>query len=161
MPPVCADSSPLRYLILIGEARLLPLLYGNTLIPSIVFDELRHSRTPSMVREWIQDRAPWLHVAADEATVVLPLNDLDPGELATIRLASHRGADLISMDDRDAVRFTREHLGIAVLGTLGILDRAAELGLVELSGAIGRLRSTNSRVRPELVNTLFAKHKGE
>jgi len=160
LPLVCADSSPLRYLILIGETKLLPLLYGKILIPSIVFDELRHSRTPSMVKDWMEDCPPWLQVMADEASVALPSNDLDPGELATIRLASHRGADLILMDDRDAVRFTREHVGIAVLGTLGILDRAAELGRVELSGAIGRLRSTNFRARPELVNTLLAKHKG-
>ncbi len=158
MPLVCADSSPLRYLILIGEARLLPLLYGNILIPSIVFDELRHSRTPSMVKDWMDDCPPWLHVVADEPALVLPSNELDPGELATIRLASYRGADLILMDDRDAVRFAREELGFAVTGTLGVLDRAAALGYVAMSGAIDKLRTTNFRARPELLSGLLAKH---
>jgi len=111
-----------------------------------------------MVKDWMEDCPPWLQVVADEPAVVLPSNELDPGELAPIRLASHRGADLILKDDRDAVRFAREELGFAVTGTLGVLDRAAELGHVAMSGTIDKLQKTNFRARPELLNGLLAKY---
>ena len=40
---VVADSSPLRYLIVLGEQDLLPELLGEIWIPSAVLDELSAS----------------------------------------------------------------------------------------------------------------------
>ena len=47
-------------------------------------------------------------------------------------------------------------LGLPVTGTLGILDRAAEHGLIELAPAITRLRQTTFRVDPSLLDRLLA-----
>jgi predicted nucleic acid-binding protein len=47
---VVADTSPLRYLILIDEIRILPALYGRVIVPSAVVAELDQERTPSVVR---------------------------------------------------------------------------------------------------------------
>ena len=50
---VIADSSPLNYLVLIGEADLLYQLYGRVLIPQAVLSELQHQGTPSArLPEW-------------------------------------------------------------------------------------------------------------
>ena len=46
---VISDTSPLRYLVLIGEADLLPALYSEVLIPEAVADELNHPSTPEAV----------------------------------------------------------------------------------------------------------------
>jgi predicted nucleic acid-binding protein len=59
---VVADSSPLRYLIVLGEQRLLPELFGETWIPSTVLDELSAAETPGPVREFLRSPPDWLKV---------------------------------------------------------------------------------------------------
>ena len=48
---VVADTSPLNYLLLIEQARLLPILFEKVFLPKAAFVELQHSRTPVKVRE--------------------------------------------------------------------------------------------------------------
>ena len=43
---VVSDTSPISYLILIGEEDLLPALYGHVLIPEAVRQELSHTEGP-------------------------------------------------------------------------------------------------------------------
>jgi len=50
---VVSDTSPIHYLVLIGEARVLPALFGTLSIPIEVIRELAHSRSPGVVREWV------------------------------------------------------------------------------------------------------------
>ncbi|MCK4499822.1 DUF3368 domain-containing protein [Candidatus Babeliales bacterium] len=45
-----------------------------------------------------------------------------------------------------------------VTGTLGILDDAASLGIVDLAKAVERLVQTNFRVSPKLLKQLLGKH---
>jgi predicted nucleic acid-binding protein len=40
---VIADASPLRYIVLIQEVHLLPILYGTIVLPPGVLSELTHS----------------------------------------------------------------------------------------------------------------------
>jgi predicted nucleic acid-binding protein len=80
---------------------------------------------------------------------------LDPGEYDAILLALHLKADLVLMDEREGVEEAR-HLGLTVTGTLGVLDRGAERGLIELAPAIARLRQTNFRIDPALLDRLLA-----
>ncbi len=51
---VVADTSPIRYLLVIGEIEILPALFGTVIIPTVVRDELCHPRAPEAVRTWIQ-----------------------------------------------------------------------------------------------------------
>jgi hypothetical protein len=44
---------------------------------------------------------------------------------------------------------------------LGILDLAAHRGLIRLSNAVERLKNTNFRCRPEVLNALLARHSLE
>jgi predicted nucleic acid-binding protein len=153
---VISDTSPLRYLILIGQADLLPSLYSEVLIPEAVADELNQPASPDSVRRWLLHRPAWLQViplTARPASVSLP--DLDPGEHDAILLALHLRADLVLMDEREGVEEARR-LGLTVTGTLGVLDRAAERGLIELAPAIACLRQTNFRVDPALLDRLLA-----
>lgn len=57
---VVSDSTPLHYLILIDEIRILGKLFGQVVIPQAVFDELQHENTPPDVKSWIADAPPWL-----------------------------------------------------------------------------------------------------
>jgi predicted nucleic acid-binding protein len=85
-------------------------------------------------------------------------SSLDAGERAAIALADHLHADLILMDER---RGTRVCLlkGFAVTGTLGILDLAARRGLIDLAEAFSRLKITNFRYRPEMLEHLLQRHQ--
>jgi predicted nucleic acid-binding protein len=153
---VISDASPLRYLVLIGQADLLPGLYTEVLIPEAVADELNQPATPDPVRRWIAYPPSWLQVVplpGLPASVSLP--DLDPGEREAILLALHLNADLVLMDEREGVEEARR-LGLTVTGTLGVLDRAAERGLIELGSAIALLRQTNFRIDPRLLDRLLA-----
>jgi predicted nucleic acid-binding protein len=82
---------------------------------------------------------------------------LDDGERAVIALAAAISADLILIDDRAgaAVAYRR---GFTVTGTLGVLDLGARRGLIDLARAFERLRATNFRYRPEIMDTLLAQH---
>ena len=55
-----ADTSPLNYLILIQQERLLPVLYERVVIPPAVHRELLRSETPEVVRQWLAPPPGWL-----------------------------------------------------------------------------------------------------
>ncbi len=50
---IVADTSPLNYLLLIGEVEVLPKLYSHIMIPEAVFAELRTRTVPVPVAEWV------------------------------------------------------------------------------------------------------------
>jgi predicted nucleic acid-binding protein len=55
-----SDTTPLRYLVEIGEVHVLEALFGGVIIPQAVCAELQGSRTPQQVRLWIQTPHPGL-----------------------------------------------------------------------------------------------------
>ncbi len=59
---VVSDTTPLNYLILIGEEGLLPTILGNIVIPFAVFRELQAERTPTIVKTFIASHPTWLTV---------------------------------------------------------------------------------------------------
>src|SRR5262249_171876 len=104
---------------------------------------------------WLEIR---LNPDANDRVAVPP--SLDAGERAAIALASAISADLILMDERDGVRFARAH-GLAVTGTLGVLDLAAKRGLTDLVEAFTRLKTTTFHYRQGLLDALLARHERE
>ena len=61
---VIADTSPISYLVSIGEIDILPNLYGQVLVPPSASDELRHPRAPEAVRSWVAAPPAWFEVRA-------------------------------------------------------------------------------------------------
>jgi predicted nucleic acid-binding protein len=152
---VVADTGPLHYLVLIGQIGLLPELFTAVTVPMVVRHELLHPNTPRSVCDWASDPPPWLTVATVSAHEEQALRGLDAGESAAIALALALKADLMLMDDRAAVAVARE-LGLAVVGTIGILDLAARRKLIDVVDAVARLKATNFRYRPSLLDALLA-----
>ena len=97
--------------------------------------------------EWVVVQSP--------KTMNLAL-DVDAGELEAICLAQEIHADAVLMDDR-AGRSAAVHCGLAVVGTIGILEQAAARGLIELPHTLARLRQTNARLDPELMQAALAR----
>lgn len=155
---VVADTGPLNYLVLIGQIEILHTLFERVFVPEPVEKELLHDEAPEVVRRWISTAPPWIEMVPDGGDhSELALRHLDDGERAAIQLAVRIGAELLLIDDRDGV-VTARSMGFAVTGTLGILDLAAHRGLIRLKEAVERLKSTNFRCRPELLDDLLARH---
>lgn len=149
---VIADSGPLRYLVVIEQIHLLPLLYGSIVIPSSVVNELTHTATPQLVRAWMDDLPEWVAVKSPQNPMTISSSILGTGEREAIALAQELSADVLLADDETA-RSEAERRGIPVQGTLGVLDLAAEHGfLADLPGAIQKLGSTNFRASKKLLD---------
>lgn len=158
MRVVVADAGPLHYLVLIEAVEVLPVLFGRVLVPGIVCAELDRPRTPAAVRAWLARHPAWLDPRPTPSVATLPLPELGDGERAAIALAQAVGAALVLMDDRAGVAAARTH-GVTATGTLGVLERAAARGLVDLPAALARLKGTNFRYRAALLDALLARHR--
>ncbi len=145
-----ADTSPICYLILIGEIDLLPKLFSQVLAPQAVLAELLHEDAPTAVRDWVSNLPSWICVKETPVLATSGLEKLQAGEQAAILLAESMKADIILLDEKAARRVAAER-GLRVTGILGVLVEAATRGLVELASAIDRLRMTNFRSSPSLL----------
>jgi predicted nucleic acid-binding protein len=151
---VVADTSPLRYLILIEYAHVLPALYGHVVVPPAVIMELSQERTPDLVKTWLSNMPEWMHVQAPMRAPSSPGTGLGAGEREAIALAAELSADALLVDDRDARR-EATRLGVPVLGTLRVLVDASEHGFAHLATAFDRLRETNFRASEQLLKRLL------
>lgn len=158
MRTAVADTSPLNYLVLISAINVLPHLFGAVIVPGAVKAELLHARTPAAVRRWAAASPPWLRVEHAPPPAGTGLDHLDAGERAVIALALSLHPDFVLIDERAGVAAARAQ-GLEVLGTLGLLDRAARAGLIDLSGAVAALRATNFHARQSLFDALLAHHQ--
>jgi len=162
---VVSDSSPLSYLILIGEVEILSTLYGKLTVPPAVEEELRSPDGPSPVRQWIGEAPEWLHVKRLPEGIPERLSSktkerlrsLDWGERQAIQLAESIGSELLIIDERDGRHIAKES-GLRITGTLGVLDEAASDGLVDARSAAERLRETSFRASSELYQWLIDRH---
>jgi predicted nucleic acid-binding protein len=151
---VVADTSPLRYLVVIQAIEILPLLYERVIVPQAVLTELQHPRSPREVRAWLATPPAWVEMRQPQQRTRLAR--LGPGEQDAIQLAEELHADLVLMDDEDG-RIEAERRAMAVIGTLGVLERAAERGLLDLPSALTRLRATNFFVDDALIEEALAR----
>ncbi len=124
------------------------------MIPQAVFNELHAAGAAETVRDWAQNLPVWVEVRQTHLTSNASLNILDAGEREAILLARELVADLLLIDDRQA-RQAAVNLGVAITGTIGILDKAAQTGLIDLRTVIEKLRKTNFHIAEDLIQRLL------
>jgi predicted nucleic acid-binding protein len=159
MTLVVTDTSPLFYLLSIGQFDLLPTLFGKVLVPDAVHNELCHPAAPALVREWAASPPLWAVITPVEILGDAALLPLGAGERAAISLALSRRADLILMDERKGARIALNY-GVEVVGTLGILALGARRGMVDLADSFARLKGTNFRYRQGIMDSLLDQDAG-
>ena len=155
---VISNTSPLYYLTLIGQVELLPRLFGEIMIPESVRDELNGEGAADNVRRWIASPPFWLQITAVAGTTDVRLSRLHQGEQDVIRLGGQMAADLLILDER-AARQAAVERGLQVTGLVGILDRAAAIGVIELAPVAAHLRQTNFRIAPRLWKQVLDRHR--
>ncbi|HKO13711.1 MAG TPA: hypothetical protein VJV22_17205 [Acidobacteriaceae bacterium] len=155
---VVADSSPLHYLILIGQTDVLPILFNRVVIPDAVRSELTDRFAPISVDQWIRNPPQWLEIRLASSKFPDALISLDKGEREAISLAREMRADYLLADDLRA-RIEAERQQLVVIGTIGILQRAAASGLLDFDGAFWELAQTNFRMSPAFRKSIIDRSK--
>jgi predicted nucleic acid-binding protein len=146
---VVSDTSPLNYLLLIQQAGLLFRLFEQVVVPQAVADELGHSATPAVVRQFMAAPPAWFRVRQCRS-IDATLPRLGTGEIEAISLAQELGAELLSCDDGDARR-TATQRGIRVAGTLGVLELGAMRGHIDFPSCVEQLGQTTMRMPEDIV----------
>ena len=155
---VIADTTPLNYLCLIGRQELLHQLFGQVIIPQAVFDELCANKTPDVVRQWVASRPLWIEVKSVTLLPDLTLMRLDLGERQAILLAQELHADLLIADDR-AARNEATKRNLPAAGTLGVLELAAEKGLIDFPQILIQLKQTSFYISESLEELFVERDK--
>ena len=129
--PVVCDSTCLIGLERVGKIDILPALFAPIMIP------LEVERESSILFQWLQT----VDIKSTSLVTALQLV-VDAGEAEAIALASEIGCLLIT-DDKQA-RSTAKQLGVRVIGTVGVLVRAKQNGLIRYLKPILEQLESNS-----------------
>jgi predicted nucleic acid-binding protein len=156
---VVADTSPIRYLVLIEQIDLLPILFDRVIIPPAVYGELKSLGAPIVVRKWIAHPPTWLTVETLQNPSIdyVGLDRLHRGESEAIFLALQFNANLIILDEKAARRIAVDR-GLKVTGLLGIIEIAARQNLIDVPAIVQRLQDTNFRIAPRLLQSLLERY---
>lgn len=142
---VIADSSSLMALDNIGEIEILEKLYSKV------------SVTPEVEREFGLPLPEWIEVRSASAPSLRrpEITGLDPGEASSIALALESADSLLIIDEKKGRRVA-EQLNIEIIGTVGILIKAKNAGLISSPETLlSRLESVEFRLNDVLKSLLL------
>jgi predicted nucleic acid-binding protein len=128
---VVADSSCLISLSRIGKLEVLHDLFGGIIIPEAVYYEVvvrgagRTGAEEVKKAKWIKKQKVQNALAVGAFKV-----NLGAGESEAIALASESKAAFLILDDFKA-RQTAEELSLEVIGTVAVLQKAEEKGIID------------------------------
>lgn len=129
MPEIVSNTTPLISLLIIGKLSLLKEIYGKVFVPYAVFKELEQGKQ----KAYYQDisKINWIKIVnISNKKIEQFFIDLDKGEAEAIILAKELNADLLILDEKLGRDYAKK-LNVRITGTLGVLLKAKELGLVD------------------------------
>ena len=142
---VITDASCLIILNNIGYLELLPQLFDIVITTPEIAREYGEA-----VPEWLKVIAVTNHSLEDELALIV-----DPGEASAIALAHEIEIDYLVTDDLQARKLAVK-LGLTIIGTLGILLKAKQKGLIELlKPVLEQIVKTNFRTTAVLIENVL------
>jgi len=127
---VIVNSTPLITLSHIGKIELLRQLYHEIYIPEAVYQEV--TKKNDIACEALNKSLDWIHVVPIQhpENYAMYHAKLHAGEVEVMILAQETPrADKVIIDD-NAAKKTAKFLGLSVVGTMGILVKAKQSGLI-------------------------------
>jgi predicted nucleic acid-binding protein len=153
---VVSDNSPLNILVRVDCVEVLAKLFSEVVIPTEVVYEMGHQSAPEVIQEFVNKPPSWLVVKDPSALLLLP--NLDLGELAAISLAKELAVPLL-IDERLGRRVAKEQ-GLEVIGAVGVLERAADLGVItDLASVHERIRGLDFHISESVLAASLARHQ--
>lgn len=150
---VVADTSPFVVPVAIGHVEILPTLSREVLIPPEVASELASSKRPAEVTAFIATPPSWLQILAPSSPESIP--GLDAGETAAIALAAEVHAGRLIIEEYRGCKAATER-GLRIVGTVGVLELAAEMEFIDLEEAFERVKRTDFWISHALLDERLA-----
>lgn len=125
---VVSNTTPILNLLKIGKLSLLKTIFGKVYVPKSVYEEIQAGKN----KEYYIDltEIEYIEILQTKNIDFLEyLIDLDLGEAETIVIAKEIQADLALIDEKLARNYA-SIFNLKVSGTLGILIKASEIGLI-------------------------------
>jgi predicted nucleic acid-binding protein len=153
---VVANTTPLIGLASIQRFDLLRQLFGEIYIAQAVYDEAVAGREAGGAKREVST-ATWIKTVSvkDRLAVELLLDEMDLGEAETIVLACEIGADWVLMDEKKGRRKLTQ-LGLKKIGTVGILLKAKQVGLLSaIRPELERLRQQSFSISQAVIDAVL------
>ncbi len=160
MPKVIVNSTPIIVLCGIGKLDVLQDLYQEIIIPSAVYQEI--TAIEDSVCMQIKNADSWIHVESirDNSEKKMYKAKLHAGEVEVMILAQEQKADLVIIDD-NAAKKTAKYLGLTVTGTLGVLLKAKNKGIVQEVAPLLVEMKRNGFYVDSVIETFVLEQAGE
>ncbi len=160
MRKVITNTTPILSLLKIDKLSLLKELYGEVVIPFAVFQEIEAGRHKPYYQN--VNQVSWIKIEqvknSDSRSFFV---DLDNGEAEVLILAKELNADLVIMDEIMGRRYARQ-LGMEITGTLGVLLKAKEKGLIHsVRELLTELKKKGTWINPKLFKKIILLSKEE
>ncbi|MCX7048831.1 MAG: DUF3368 domain-containing protein [Candidatus Sumerlaeota bacterium] len=149
------NTSPVQYLYQLGSLHLLPMLFGQVIVPTAVREELCRGAEQGIALPDVST-IDWMAIREPSNPMLSRLPpDLDAGEREVLAIALECKTAQAILDDGLARQYAR-HLGIQCTGALGILLQAKELGEIPaLRPMVNRLELLHFHLDPITRRTIL------
>jgi len=152
---VVINASPLITLFRAGLHPLLPQLFPDLVVPAAVWAEVVNCTYDDPATSGLPGAA-WAQQLQTVDSPEVAAWGLGAGETAVLSFAQQHRDYFAIVDDREARRCARV-LGIAILGTAGVVVLAKRRGLIESTeGALRRLQDAGLWLAESLITKLAA-----
>ena len=116
--------------------------------------------TPEISNEYGKSLPEWIKIESvkDKRYQKFIETQLDLGESSAIALAVENKDSLLILDDNKA-RKLAIRLGLRITGTLGVINRAKELGVInKIKPLLDKLKTTDFRISRKVVEELLQRN---
>ncbi len=156
MRKVVSNTTPIISLLKVNKLEILKELYSEVFIPYEVYKEIEAGKNKDYYIDLT--KIEWIKIVKikNEKSLLFFL-DLDKGEAEAIVLANEINADLIILDETLG-RFHAKHIGLRVTGTIGILLKAKENGIIiEIKPLLNELTQKGIWLSDKLIKQTLIK----
>ncbi len=160
MRKIVSNTTPILSLLKIDKLALLKDLYGKIIIPLAVFQEIEKGKNKPYYKDISQ--FDWIEIKKiQDSNSRDYLFDLDDGEAEVLILAKEINADLVLLDEIIGRRYAKQ-LKINLTGTIGILLRAKQVGLISsVKDLLTELVEKGTWLNPKLISKVLIMAKEE
>lgn len=154
MRRVISNTTPILSLLKIDRLDLLKALYVKIIIPLAVYVEIEKGKDKPYYQNLLKfDWIEIMEIKNPESKVYFL--DLDDGEAEVLILGNEQKADLLIIDEIMGRRYAKS-LGFNLTGTLGVLLKAKENGLiVNIKTLLEELVEKGTWLSPKLISRVI------
>lgn len=152
MRRVIVNSTPLIALCNADLLNILKEIYGSIIIPKAVFDEVTAKKDSACLQ--IKQNLDWITVET--------ITNIEDRKMYKAKLhAGEVDVMILAQADDNAAKKTAKYLGLTVTGTLGVLIKAKQSGIISsVKNAITKIQSNGFYINENIIK-LALKQAGE